>query len=246
MSGATIVLVHGAGAGAWAWEPVTRELDDLGVAHREIDLPSCGLRAAADAGVAGDAAALRELLDTLAQPVVLVGNSYGGVVISAGAVGHPAVARLVYVAAFMPEAGVPIMNQLVATDEFMEALTVGEDGSGGLDPERAADLVFEQSEPEAAQQAIARLGPSRLSDIDIVLPSVAWETIPSTYVVCTEDRAIPPAYQRQCATERATSNIEVPFDHAPGRSHPRELAEIFADICAEVVAARIDHGTRSA
>jgi hypothetical protein len=75
--------------------------------------------------------------------------------------------------------------------------------------------------------------PTRLSDIDVALQSVAWGTIPSTYVVCTEDRAIPPEYQEKWATERATAKIEVPFDHAPGLSHPTELANILTDIIAE-------------
>jgi pimeloyl-ACP methyl ester carboxylesterase len=230
----TVVLVHGAGAGAWAWELVVRELDALGIAHREVDLPSCESVSKPDAGVQGDAAVVRALLDTLDGPVVLVGNSYGGVVISAAAVDHPAVARLVFVAAFMPEPGVPVMNQLATTEEFTAALRFTRDGLGGLDPERAAAIVFQQAAPEAAQRAAARLRPARLSDIANALPAVAWETIPSTYVVCTEDHAIPPDYQQQCATERATEKIEVPFDHAPALSHPIELANILAVIAADV------------
>jgi len=237
MSGPTVVLVHGAGAGAWAWELLGPELDELGVAHVEIDLPSSGSEPAADAGVVGDAAAVRDLLDSVTGPVVLVGNSYGGVVISAAAVDHPAVARLVYVAAFMPEAGIPIMNQLAATDEFMAALTFTEDGRGGLDADAVAGIVFQQADAETARAAIARLRPARLSDMDIALPAVAWTAIPSTYVVCTEDRSIPPSYQRQCATERATVKIEAPFDHSPGGSHPSELAAILAAITAEVTVA---------
>jgi pimeloyl-ACP methyl ester carboxylesterase len=83
------------------------------------------------------------------------------------------------------------------------------------------------------ERAVTRMQPTRLSDIDVALQSVAWGTIPSTYVVCTEDRAIPPEYEEQWATERATAKIEVPFDHAPGLSHPTELANILADIIAE-------------
>ena len=233
----TVVLVHGAGGGAWAWELLARELDELGVAHVEIDLPSSESEPAPDAGVVGDAAAVRELLDSATGPLVLVGNSYGGVVISAAAVDHPAVARLVYVAAFMPEAGIPIMNQLAGTDEFMAALTFTEDGRGGLDPEAAAAIVCHQADAETAKATVGRLRPARLSDMDIALPAVAWTAIPSTYVVCTEDRSIPPAYQRQCATERATVKIEVPFDHSPGASHPSELAAILAAITAEVTLA---------
>ena len=84
---------------AWVWELVRDEFDGLGIAHRAIDPPSLGSSPPRDAGGGEDAAVVRSVLDTLARPVVLVGNSYGGFVISAAAVDHPAVARLVYVAA---------------------------------------------------------------------------------------------------------------------------------------------------
>ena len=113
--------MHGAGGGGWAWDLVTAELDKLGIAHRAVDLPSCGSAPPPDAGVAGDTAMVRELLDTFAGPVVLVGNSYGGVIISAAAVDHPAVARLVYIAADMPEAGIPLVNQLSGNEESRAA-----------------------------------------------------------------------------------------------------------------------------
>jgi pimeloyl-ACP methyl ester carboxylesterase len=235
MSSATVVLVHGAGGGAWAWELVTAELDKLGIAHREVDLPSSGLTRPPDAGVAGDTAVVRELLDTLEAPVVLVGHSYGGTIISSAAVDHPAVARLVYVAAQMPEPGIPLVNQLVGTEESNAATVLMDDGRASLDPDVAVSLAFQQADPETAKWAVARMRPTLLSAImDVQLPAVAWQGIPSTYVVCTEDRMIPPAYQQQWATERATAKIEVPYDHAPVFSHPAELAQLLADIAAEV------------
>ena len=238
MSGATVVLVHGAGAGAWAWDLVTAELDELGIAHREVDLPSCGSKPPPDAGVAGDTAVVRDLLDALTGPVVLVGNSYGGVIISAAAVDHPAVARLVYIAAHMPKAGIPLVNQLEGTEESSAALVLTEDGRAGFDPDQVATLAFQQADPETAKRVIARLQPVLMSDMmDMVLPAVAWEGIPSTYIVCTEDHLIPPAYQQRCATEQATEKIEVPYDHAPGFSHPAEVAQMLAAITAEVESA---------
>ena len=238
MSGCTVVLVHGAGGGGWAWELVTAELDELGIAHRAVDLPSCGSTPPPDAGVAGDTAMVRELLDTLAGPVVLVGNSYGGVIISAAAVDHRAVARLVYIAADMPEAGIPLVNQLAGNEESRAAAILMDDGRVGFDPDRVAAIAFQQADPETVKWALARLQPILMSDImDIVLPAVAWETIPSTYIVCTEDRMCPPEYQQQCATERATEKIEVPYDHAAALSHPAEVAQMLAAITAEVEAA---------
>ena len=234
----TLVLVHGAGGGAWTWELVVLALDELGCADRELDLPSSSASPPPDAGVACDVATVRAVLDDLVGPVVLVGVSYGGVVISAAAVDHPAVARLVYVAAFMPEPGVPIRDQLVPSQDFVAAASAAAARNptehGGLDPAIAAEFVFPQADAEIARQAIARMRPMVLSDADVALPSVAWQTIPSTYIVCTEDRMIPPDYQRRCATERATARIDVPYDHAPTRSHPNELAELLAEIVGQV------------
>jgi pimeloyl-ACP methyl ester carboxylesterase len=234
----TLILVHGAGGGAWTWELVVVVLDELGCAHRALDLPSSSASPPHDAGIASDVATVRAVLDELVAPVVLVGVSYGGVVISAAAVDHPAVARLVYVAAFMPEPGIPIRSQLVPSEDFVAAMSAAvarnPSAHGGLDPAIAAEFVFPQAPPDVARQAIARMRPMVLTDADMILPSVAWQTIPSTYIVCTEDRMIPPDYQRRCATERATARIDVPYDHAPTRSHPNELAKLLAEITGEV------------
>jgi pimeloyl-ACP methyl ester carboxylesterase len=165
------------------------------------------------------------------------------VVISAAAVDRPAVARLVYIAAFMPKAGVPIRDQLVASEDFVAAANAAtarhSTGHGGLDPAIAATFVFPQADPKIAQHAIARMRPMVLSDADMILPSVAWQTVPSTYIVCMEDRMIPPDYQRRCATDRATARIDMPYDHAPTRSHPNELAELLAEIAGQVGAGTV-------
>jgi pimeloyl-ACP methyl ester carboxylesterase len=235
----TLVLVHGAGGGAWTWDLVVLALDELGCAHRELDLPSSSASPPPDAGVANDVAVVRAVLDELAGPVILVGASYGGVVISAAAVDRPLVTRLVYVAAFMPEARVPIREQFVASEDFIASVSAAArqpTERDGLAPDIAATFIFPQAHPEIAGQTIARMRPTVLSDADMVLPSVAWETIPSTYIVCAEDRVIPPDYQRRCAVERATAKIEVPYDHAPTRSHPNELAKLLADIAVQVAA----------
>ncbi len=71
-------------------------------------------------------------------------------------------------------------------------------------------------------------------DPNVSLSKVAWEHVPSTYIVCTEDKSIFPEMQREWAKERATDVIEVPFDHVPGVSHPEEMADILARIASSV------------
>jgi pimeloyl-ACP methyl ester carboxylesterase len=109
---ATVVLVHGAGGGPWIWEPVGKELDALGVEHLEVDLPTMDENCDPAANFHTDAAHLRAVIDGIEGPVVLCGNSYGGVVITEASAGHPRVQRLVYLAAAMPDAGVVLHTRV--------------------------------------------------------------------------------------------------------------------------------------
>src|SRR5438046_830753 len=108
---ATVVLVHGAWSGGWTWDLVKDGLEAKGISVGAPDLPIGAERNVAN-GFREDGAAVRKVIDGVGGPVVLVGNSYGGVVISEAASGHPSVKRLVYLAAFIPQAGDPPMNEM--------------------------------------------------------------------------------------------------------------------------------------
>jgi pimeloyl-ACP methyl ester carboxylesterase len=101
----TVVLVHGAWRGSWISERVVPLLEVRGFSVRTVDLPSVGAAPSVAADLAGDAAAVAAVLDQVDGPVLLCGQSYGGMVISVTAAGRAGVARLVYLCAFMPEAG---------------------------------------------------------------------------------------------------------------------------------------------
>ena len=88
----------------------------------------------------------------------------------------------------------------MTTDEFSATLSMTDDGVGAFRPRPTPAIVFHQAEPEAAERAATRMQPQRISDIGLALPAVAWEGIPSTYVVCTGDGSIPPDYQRLSAS----------------------------------------------
>src|SRR4051794_41096393 len=100
---ATVVLVHGAGGGAWMWEPLVKELDARDIEHVEVDLPTSDQSREPTMNFHDDADHVRSVLDEVDGPIVLVGNSYGGVVITEASAEHPNVVRLVYLAAFMPD-----------------------------------------------------------------------------------------------------------------------------------------------
>jgi pimeloyl-ACP methyl ester carboxylesterase len=225
----TFVLVHGGGSGAWTWHLVTEELAKRDLDSVAIDLPSSN---APDntAGPREDAASLRDVINGIEGPVILVGNSYGGFVISEAAAGHPAVERLVFLSAIMPDPGRPLMDIItevtVPNDEL--GLTFLDDGRIVFDAEsdlRSSFQLAPEAEVDYIRQHLARpmsLGTVRQPSVD----NPAWQTIPSTYIVCTQDRALRVEAQRAWAKERATDYHELPVDHCPQHSHPGLVVDI--------------------
>lgn len=228
---ATVLLVHGAWCGDWVYWKLTPRLEECGIRWVGADLPTCS---AIDTSVDvhDDAMYVRELIDLIDGPVVVVGKSYGGAVISGATVDHPRVVRLVYIAALMPEAGEPFRQTIgpARTREFAQGFQVLDDGRVALDVEVGARCAFSQA--TEADRDVWRREARPMSmgrDPQVSLRRVAWEDCPSTYIVCNKDKAIEPSAQRTWA-ERATNMIARPFDHSPGVSHPDAVADLLADI----------------
>jgi pimeloyl-ACP methyl ester carboxylesterase len=226
------VLVHGGGSGAWTWHLVVEELNKRGLDAVALDLPSAD---ATDntAGPRDDADYVRRVIDDLGTPVILVGNSYGGYVISEAAIGHSAVKRLVFLAAIMPDPGRPLMDIIaeatVPADEL--GLEFLDDGRIVFDPETDLVSSYQLASPEEVayiRQHLAR--PMSLGTVQPTIDEPAWKTIPSTYIVCTEDRALRPEAQRAWAKERATDYHELPVDHCPQHSHPGLVVDILEQL----------------
>jgi pimeloyl-ACP methyl ester carboxylesterase len=230
VSDPTIVLVHGAWCGAWVYWRLIPAIEDRGLRVVGADLPSCG---AADTSVDvdDDITHVRRLIDAIDGPVVLAGKSYGGVVISA--VDDPKVAHLVYVAALMPAAGEPFLGGAWRTEEFAKGVRFLEDGRTEFDVEVGVRTAFTHATPDAHDMWRRNARPMSMgTDPTKALDRVAWTTVPSTYVVCTEDRAIRPDAQMAWAKERASEVVERPFDHSPGVSDPDGVAELLREIAA--------------
>jgi pimeloyl-ACP methyl ester carboxylesterase len=220
----TVVLVHGAWADASGFNAEIRALQRRGY---PVIAPANPLR-----GLGSDAAAVRGVLQTIEGPIVLVGHSYGGAVITNAAAGLPNVKALVYVAAFVPEQG-ETLGQLAARDP---GSLIGDDTllprpyEGGADlyltragfrtafaadlPRRTADALWAQQRPLAAAAFAEPSG------------APAFKGVPSHYLVATQDRAIPPATQRFMA-ERAGSRItRVRASHAVMISRPEATTRV--------------------
>jgi pimeloyl-ACP methyl ester carboxylesterase len=224
----TVVLVHGAWHGAWCWEPVFPLLDAASVPLIAVDLPSV---AYADATLHDDADYVRGALDSIDGEVVLVGHSYGGGVISEAGV-HASVAHLVYLTAFALDVGESAQeNALTGGDEpndLIPALAFG-DGVITIKPEGATAAFFHDCTPEVAQAAIDRLRPMSLAALTGTVNAAAWREKPATYVVCTDDRALPVALQRSNA-QRVGTAIDMPTSHSPFLSRPDLVADLLIEL----------------
>jgi len=217
-----VVLVHGAWHGPWCWDGVVAELQRLGVRATAVELPF--------GGVAADAAVARAAIEAAGPGSVVVGHSYGGSVISDAAAGLPTVARLIYLAAFLTE---PDENTLaLITGKLAESIVVDDRGIT-VDPAAAAGVFYGDADPDTAAAMIARLRPMPISAIEppdtqgqgVEAPTSAWRSVPATYVVCTNDQAIPVEAQRTMAA-RAEEVVEWPTDHSPFVTRPAAVAEL--------------------
>jgi pimeloyl-ACP methyl ester carboxylesterase len=213
---AEVVLVHGAWHGAWCWDGVVAELDRRRIQAAAVELPLAGL--------AADVAAARVAIEAAGPGSVVVGHSYGGSVISLAAAGLP-VARLIYLAALLTENRAD--TYALISDKLRQARVTDERGVSRVDPAAAAGIFYGDADPAAAATMVSRLrsmtpGTSTPPDIE-----PAWKSVPVTYVVCTNDQAIPPSAQRQMA-EQAETVLEWPTDHSPFITRPAAVAELIA------------------
>jgi pimeloyl-ACP methyl ester carboxylesterase len=233
-----VLLVHGAWHGAWCWDRVVAALTGRGIPAVAIDLPGRGADTGPLSDLHGDADRVRRALDGFDEPVVLVGHSYGGAVITEAGV-HPAVADLVYLASFNLDDGESVMSAAVAESEdggldhsgrpdVLAHLCVAEDGTSTVDAEGARILFYNDCRPEAADWAVERLGPHPMATMSQCPNAVAWRHRPSVYVVCSLDNIVHPDLQRILA-RRADHVVEWPTGHSPFLSRPDLVADLLAD-----------------
>lgn len=222
----TIVLVHGAWADASSWAPVTRRLQDEGYT---VLAPANPLR-----GLSGDAAYLAAFLQQRTTgPVVLVGHSYGGAVITNAALSDPDVRALVYVNAFVPDQGETVLGLLGGGGDpstLFDFVQYPGAPAGDVDlyvKQEVFPQLFAADLPAATRvQLAASQRPITFSALLEPSGAPAWRTLPSWYLLGTEDNIVPPALQSSMA-ERAHSHIlRVPASHLSMLSRPAAVTSI--------------------
>ena len=235
----TIVLVHGAFADSSSWNRVAIRLLYEGY---PVVAASNPLR-----GVKDDADYVANLLDTIEGPVILVAHSYGGMVISAAAVGKRNVKALVYVNAFAPDSG---ESALTLSSKFpgsslLDALAPPvplSDGSSDLYIQQGKFLqVFAPDLPASEAKVLAATQrPGRDSGLSEIAGAPAWKTIPSFFLYGTMDQIIPPALHAFMAERaQARKNVVVTgASHVVMISHPDAVLRLIADATAATAAPR--------
>jgi pimeloyl-ACP methyl ester carboxylesterase len=232
-----IVFVHGALVfdGAWWWHRMVEPLAALGLGSRAVELPSCvaspGALGEAAADMYADADAVGAALDEEDGPVVLVGHSYGGMVITDAAAGYGNVKHLVYVTSVMPERHETLASFGGEREPGPWMDPRPEDGTMGVKAEFLPEAFMQDCDEEAIAGALERLTRQPLAVFGQAPRAVAWREKPSTYVVCAEDRATPPEAQREFA-KRAERVVELPTGHHPMLSRPELLARVLAEAAA--------------
>jgi pimeloyl-ACP methyl ester carboxylesterase len=222
---ATFVLVHGAFGSPAELAPVIPMLEALGHRSIAVDLPCTDPSATLDAY----ALAVTGAMTGIDGPVVVVGHSAGGATISL-VPGRTRVDRLVYVTAVVPEPGRSIAD--VIGDGVRETiLSVSRDDGNGC---RSFDLEMLASiaPPQERDAYLAFLRATQRRQgwaaVEQPWPGRTLPDVPCAYVLCTEDKIIPPATQREMAARLGVDTIEIASDHAVFTLKPRELAAILA------------------
>ena len=225
----TVVLVHGGWDNSTGWNAVVAKLQERGF---DVIAPANPLR-----DLASDSSYISSVLDTIEGPIVLVGHSYGGAVITNAAVGHDNVEALVYIAAFAPDEGeslfqlvtmnpgseigpatlvarpYPLPGGGVGTDLYITKVGFRTAFAADL-PRNTTDLMFATQRPFSEEAFGSPSG------------APAWESIPSWYLVTSQDRAIPPVTQRFMAERAGAHTTEVAASHVPHISRPGAVTRI--------------------
>lgn len=229
-----VVFVHGACVkdGSWWWHPTGQLLAERGVISEAPALPSCGETGetanGAGPGLAEDVAGVRRVLAASEEPTVVVGHSYGGIVVAEAAAGVASVRHLLFVSSYLPEIGQSLSS--FGGEEPAPFLDIDpERGTFTVRVEDLAETFLQDCDPQLQREAAGRTARQSLAVLQQPVRSAAWQHVPSTYLVCAEDRGTPAALQREFAG-RAGRVVELDAGHHPFLSQPGAVREVIISL----------------
>jgi pimeloyl-ACP methyl ester carboxylesterase len=226
-----IVLIHGAWADGSCWSGVIERLQAEGFHVRAPQFPLTSL--------ADDVARLRQVLAFQEGPTIVVGHSYGGQIITALGDDAPNVVGLVYIAAFGLDEGESLgalLSQGPVT-AALEHMFTDSRGYGWLSEDDFVNHFAADVDPTHARVLYSVQQPLASSAFTDVMGTPAWKSLPSWYLVATNDEAIPPDAERQFASRMGATTVEIPSSHVAMVSHPGDVAELVEKAAEKVGAA---------
>ena len=225
----TVVLVHGAWADSSSWDGVIERLRRAGYPVVAAANPLQGL--------GQDSAAVASLLRSITGPIVLVGHSYGGAVITNAAAGNPNVKALVYVAAFAPDEGESVLDlisrpvahpipALPLVSYPVQNANGTTDSDSVIDPAQFRQVFAADVNRTLAADMAATQRPAASGAVTEASGQAAWHTIPSWYLVAKQDHAIAPDLERYMAKRAHAHTVEADGSHSVMVSHPNTVAQL--------------------
>jgi pimeloyl-ACP methyl ester carboxylesterase len=215
-----VVLVHGAFADGSGWEAVAKILEKDGYTVSVAQPP--------ETSYADDQKYTKAAIDAMGGPVVLVGHSYGGSIISEAG-NDPNVAALVYIAAFALDEGDSCASIEQALPQASKAFKADSNGNWWIEQEHfAADFAADIPSAESHYMAISQV-PISTDSFTHKVTSPAWKSKPTWYMVATADRSINPDQERMMAKRAKAKTVEVNASHVAYMSHPKETAKLIEE-----------------
>jgi pimeloyl-ACP methyl ester carboxylesterase len=215
-----VVLVHGAFADGSGWEAVAKILEKDGYTVSVAQPP--------ETSYADDQKYTKAAIDAMGGPVVLVGHSYGGSIITEAG-NDPNVAALVYIAAFALDEGESCASIEQAVPQASKAFKPDSNGNWWIEqPHFAADFAADIPRDTAEFMAISQV-PISTDSFTHKVTNPAWKTKPTAYMVATADRSINPEQERMMAKRAHAKTVEVEASHVAYMSHPKEAAKLIEE-----------------
>jgi pimeloyl-ACP methyl ester carboxylesterase len=215
-----VVLVHGAFADGSGWAAVAKILEQNGYTVSVAQPP--------ETSYAEDQKYTKAAIDAMGGPVILVGHSYGGSIITEAG-NDPNVAALVYIAAFALDDGESCASIEQAVPQASKAFKADSSGNWWIEQDHfAADFAADIPPAESHFMAIAQV-PISTDSFTHKVASPAWRTRPTWYMVATADRSINPIQERMMAKRAHAKTVEVSASHVAYMSHPKETAKLIEE-----------------
>jgi pimeloyl-ACP methyl ester carboxylesterase len=224
----TFALIHGGFHGAWCWQPLETELRRMGFATIAVDLPisdpAAGNVCYAEAVVNG--------LSTVGDDVVVVGHSQGGLTAPLVA-DRRRIRKMVFLTAAVPTPGRPFTDYLVEHPAFLRLpadLPTDDVGRLRMPADVARSAFFHDCPDDVVAWAVAQLRPQSMVPWAEPCPLNEWPSVPGSYIVARDDRAVDPEGCRSLASHHNLDVVEIDGSHSPFLARPAELAKVLTKV----------------